>query len=85
MTLKGCFRKLEVKVGSCVQCTHYEHDSLTGIHICNNGVGEISLHNVMYIVPKDCPLPNYYEDVKAVQIDPEDEVCKLLWDMEEIE
>jgi hypothetical protein len=39
----------------------------------------------MYIVPKDCPLPNYYEDVKAVQIDPEDEVCKLLWDMEEIE
>lgn len=79
--MKGCFRKLEIRIGSCVQCTFYEHKT-NGTHFCHNGVGELVLHNVMYIVPRSCPLPNWYESVKEMQIDPEEEVCKLLWDME---
>jgi hypothetical protein len=86
--LKGCFRRLEVKIGSCIQCTYYEHDPLSGKYLCNHpnypdDSRELVLHNVMYIVPQDCPLENWYK-VKEKQIDPEDEVAKLLWDMDEV-
>lgn len=85
--VKGCFRRMERKVGYCMQCDYHEHKMMDGIHYCKHPDAHklpLNQHNLLYIVPNECPLPNWDVD-KLKPIDCKEDVDRVVDDLYDME
>ena len=71
---------MERKIGYCMQCDFHDVNYITNVHKCKHPENKdfiLSQHNLLYIVPKGCPLPNYDDEIPKKDADMEDVLGEL--------